>query len=257
MTRESENRIPAVKVIGLGGIGAAVAQAMAQFLAYEGGVEALWLIDGDGYEERNRARVRFAEAGNKALVKARELGAGAGGGLAVLGIPEYVTPRNAGRLLADGDVVFMAVDNHATRKLVSDRCRRLDDVVVISGGNDGIEAGRRGTFGNVQVYVRRGGREVTNALTRAHPEVARPADRRPDQPGCGALVAAAPQLLFTNLAVAAAMLGAFHAWRAGTLDYEELYLDIATGTMVPVKRALPPSRPPERRRPGAPGGPDR
>jgi tRNA A37 threonylcarbamoyladenosine dehydratase len=66
MMREPVGRIPAVKVIGLGGIGASVARAMAQFLAHEGAAETLWLIDGDGYEERNRARVRFAEAGNKA-----------------------------------------------------------------------------------------------------------------------------------------------------------------------------------------------
>jgi hypothetical protein len=41
---------------------------------------------------------------------------------------------------------------------------------------------------------------------------------------------------FTNLAVAAAMLGTFHAWLAGTLDWDEVYLDIARGRMTPVKR---------------------
>jgi len=33
---------------------------------------------------------------------------------------------------------------------------------------------------------------------------------------------AAPQLLFTNLAVASAMLNAFYAWRQGKLQYGEV-----------------------------------
>jgi len=32
------------------------------------------------------------------------------------------------------DLVLLAVDNHATRKLVSDHCARLDNVCLISGG---------------------------------------------------------------------------------------------------------------------------
>ena len=35
------------------------------------------------------------------------------------------------------------------------------------------------------------------------------------------------------------MLGLYHAWRTGTLDHEEVYLDIAEGRMVPVRRAVP------------------
>ena len=104
---------------------------------------------------------------------------------------------------------------------------------------DGIEDGRTGTFGNVQVYLRRSGRDVTNPITRFHPEIHGAADMRPDELGCAEQVHAAPQLLFTNLAVAAAMLGAFYAWLSGTLAYEELYLDVAVGRMTPVIRGLP------------------
>jgi hypothetical protein len=102
------------------------------------------------------------------------------------------------------------------------------------GGNDGAEDGRSGTFGNVQISPREDGRERTNAVTRFHPEIARPADRRPDQDRCEDRAPSAPQLLFTNLAVAAATLGTFHAWLTGTLDWEEVYLDIARGRMTPV-----------------------
>ena len=228
-----------VKVIGLGGVGAVVAQALAQFLASRGGARALWLIDGDRYEERNRDRVLFEAHENKAVAKARELGRAARGRLALHPVPEYATPRNVARLVRDGDVVFACVDNHASRRLIDDRCRRLRDAVLVSGGNDGIEAGRTGTCGNAQIFVRSGGVDRTSPIARYHPEVARPADRRPDQLGCEALAPAAPQLLFTNLAVGAAMLGLYHAWLVGSLDHEEVYLDIAAGRMVPVRRAAP------------------
>jgi hypothetical protein len=234
--------LSAVKVIGLGGIGAHVAQGLAQFLASSGACPTLVLIDGDAYAERNRDRVLFETCANKALVKARELGQATQGRLGVFAVRQYVTPDNVGDLVGEREAVFLAVDNHASRKLVGDHCSRLRDVVLVSGGNDGVEDGRGGTCGNVQVHVRRRGRNVTSPLTRFHPEIARPRDRRPDELDCAALAESAPQLLFTNLTVAAAMLSAFHAWLTGALDHEEVYIDIAQGRANPVRRhpAAPP-----------------
>ena len=64
--------------------------------------------------------------------------------------------------------------------------------------------------------------------------------RSPAAPGCGHLATAgAPQLLFTNLAVASAMLNAFHAILEDRGDYEEVYLDIARNRVLPVERAPP------------------
>ncbi len=227
----------AVKLIGLGGIGTPVGQALAQFLSSRRLRAQLWLIDGDSYEERNRDRVLFQTPTNKAMERALEWSAACLGLPGVIPVPQYLTPRNAGRLIGERDIVFLCVDNHATRKAVSNRCARLRDVVLISGGNDGIEDGRAGTFGNVQIYIRQDGRSVTSPLTRFHPEIARPRDRRPDQQGCLALAASAPQLLFTNLAVAAAMLGAFYRWLCGDPSYEEVFLDIREARMQPVRRA--------------------
>ena len=56
--------------------------------------------------------------------------------------------------------------------------------------------------------------------------------------GCGDLAQSAPQLLFTNLAAASALLGAFYAWQQGSLTYEEAYFDILSGHAVPVRREL-------------------
>ena len=201
----------------------------------------LWLIDGDTYEERNKERVLFQEYENKALTKARELTVRCGNGLPVLPVPRYVGRKSVRRLIEENDIVFLCVDNHATRRLVSNRCRSLREAVLFSGGNDGIEQGQRGTFGNVQIYIRHTGRDVTNPLTRFHPEIAQPKDKSPDSASCAELaLKAGPQLLFTNMAVASAMLGSFYAWLGGELGYEEIYLDILTGKMIPVTRAVRP-----------------
>ena len=86
-----------------------------------------------------------------------------------------MTPDNIERLIHGGDIVILAVDNHATRKLASDFCTESrDDICLISGGNDGVgedSSGRllRGTYGNCQIYVRRGGIDCTPSLTLLHP----------------------------------------------------------------------------------------
>ena len=136
------------------------------------------------------------------------------------------------------------MDNHATRKLVSDHCRRLRDVVLISGGNDGVEtdsAGRqlRGTYGNCQVFLRRDGRDLSPALTRYHPEIAQPEDRLPTAKNCTEMIASVPQVLFANLQAAAAMLNAFWLHACGTLHYSELTFDIAEGRMQPLPLPAP------------------
>jgi len=222
-----------IKVIGVGGIGCALLPHLARYLQASGGRTRLTLVDGDAFEVRNGDRQAFPELGNKAKVKAAEL-ARQFEDLSFRAIPEFVTPENVGRIIRSGDVVFLAVDNHRTRRLVSDQCQVLPEVTLISGGNDYID-------GNVQVYIRRAGRDVTLPLTRFHPEIADPKNRSPQEMSCDELSQeAGPQLLFTNLAVASAMLNAFYAWRQGKLQYGEVYLDILEGKSNPVVReALP------------------
>jgi hypothetical protein len=226
-----------VKVIGLGGIGAAVAQALAQFLSRWAEGE-IWFVDGDWYEEGNQDRVLFDRRENKAVAKVKELACLSADGPAILPVPRYVTPDCVDGLVGEGDVLFLCVDNHATRQLVSRRCEGLSDVLLFSGGNDGVENGRSGTYGNVQIYWREEGRNRTNPLTRFHPEIANPRDKRPDELSCAMTAESAPQLLFTNLAIASTMLGAFYTWLTGQLDREEVCLDIATAQMIPRKRAV-------------------
>jgi hypothetical protein len=227
------------KIIGLGGIGSIAASFLTQFLHSQRRSATVSLIDGDAFEIRNRDRMSFDSFGNKAIVRSRELTQKFPGYVAIVPVPQYVTERNIHVLIQEHDLIFLCVDNHATRKLVNDRCRQLENIVLISGGNDGVEDGKDGTFGNVQLFVRSRGLDLTNHLTVFHPEIDRPADQTPAQQGCGELAAtSAPQLLFTNLTVASAMLNTFFCCLNGLASYEELYLSIAKGTMVPVRREV-------------------
>lgn len=218
-----------IKVIGVGGIGCALLPHLARYLQAKGEAARVTLVDGDAFEARNADRQAFSRLGNKAKVKAMEL-AQQFEGLSFRALAEYVTPENVEATVGGGDVVFLGVDNHATRRLVSDRCQRLAEVTLISGGNDY-------TDGNVQVYLRRADRDITLPLTRFHAEIAHPKDRSPHELSCEELSrGAAPQLLFANLAVAAAMLNAFYACEVGKLGYGEVYLDVLEGRANPVAR---------------------
>jgi molybdopterin/thiamine biosynthesis adenylyltransferase len=226
-------------VIGLGGIGGQLLRLLAHFLHSQRRRVAIVAVDGDAYEERNRERMIFDRPGPKAEILCEELADRHGDVVNFLPIAEYLKAANAASIIGENDVVFCQPDNHKTRYIVERRCGRLRDVALFVGGNDGVEDGLTGTFGNVQVYLRRAGRDVTSRPSKVHPEIARGADRLPDEKGCGAALASAPQLLITNVTVAAAMLAAFTAWRAGLLGFEEIYFDTLLGRMSPIDRRPP------------------
>ena len=243
----------AVKLIGLGGVGSIAARYLAVFLRSLQRPLRLVLVDGDAFEPANASRMLFSGQRNKAAVIRDELTPQlADTPLTLVAVPEFVTARNLHRLVREQDVVLLAVDNHATRKLVSDHCSNLADVVLISGGNDGVgkDAGgrwTRGTYGNCQAFIRSGGHTVGAPLTRFHPEIETPADKTPDQLGCAELARSVPQILFANLAAASALLSTFWLHCAGALGYTEVAFDIADGLMRPcipldvatVRRAAP------------------
>lgn len=220
-----------IKVIGIGGIGCALLPFLCRYLQYSEARARLTLIDGDRFERSNAARQAFSRLGNKAEVKAVEL-AQEFEVLSFRSFPEYVTEANIGRLIGVGEVVFLMVDNHASRNLVSRHTSSLSDLTLISGGNDYED-------GNVQIYVRQNGQDLTPSLSRYHPEIATPRDQSPAVMSCEELMAAgAPQLLFANLMVASLMLNAFYAIRQGRLNYSEVYLDIVQNVSRAVTRPL-------------------
>lgn len=217
-----------IKVIGLGGIGSYLIEPLCRYLSHTTDYIEMTLIDGDTYEDRNRERQQFTEKGNKATVTTETLRAK----FPVIHFrdkPSYVTEDNVVTLVREGDLVFMCVDNHATRKVVSDRCEELDNVTLISGGNDV-------TDGNVIYYSRKDGEDVTKPPTSLDPAIANPTDSNPgvDREGCEARASATPQLLFMNLAIASTMCNTFYAHEKGKADFEQVYVDIVTQRSRPV-----------------------
>lgn len=201
---KNKKRIRCVKVIGLGGIGTVVLPILCRMLTHHKSKARfiLTLVDGDKYEPKNAARQSFRNYGWKAISKAQDL-APAFPQLSIRTVREYVTEKNIGKIISEGDTVFLCVDNHKTRKRVSDQCRTLKNIVLISGGNELMT-------GNSQVYIRKNNRNITQPLDEVHPEIANPEDKAPDEIGCEMAIAQGQtQLLITNAAVAIEMLKDF------------------------------------------------
>ena len=231
------------RLIGAGGVGQIVATYLVRYLRSLAVEARLVIIDGDDFEPGNEGRMavpNYSETKAAALAQTLQQTC-RGSTVTILAIEQYVRPDNLARLIhgGPGESVLLCVDNHATRKLVGDYCGQLDDICLVSGGNDGVGPDsdgtmRNGTAGNVQVVVRRDGHPLTPGLGDLHPEIASPADSRPDDVGCAELMAAVPQILFTNLTTAAAMLNTWRLFATGELGYSELVFDVQQGLMAPL-----------------------
>lgn len=218
-----------IKVIGIGGIGCTLLPVLTRYLNFAYPDSEVVLIDGDRYEEKNAQRQEFQDLGDKAEMAATRFKLQFGR-LYFSFKNEYVTQSNVYELIREGDIVFMCVDNHATRNLVSERCEELSDTVLISGGNDY-------TDGNVQVYVRKDGEDITLPIANDfHPEIQYPEDENPAEASCDQLINSEPQLLITNNAIAATMISLFYSYLQGKLDCDEVYVDILTGNSRAVNR---------------------
>jgi hypothetical protein len=221
-----------IVVVGLGGIGSILVRYLTIFLAALPDPFRLVLCDGDAFEAGNSYRMDVPSFENKAAAMAAELSRSfTRGGLSIRAVPEYLSQNNCREIIQPGDTVILCVDNHATRKLASQRVAEFDDGLLISGGNEGVGPGERGTYGNVQVWLREHGQDTAGApLDLFHPEIAEPADKNPDELDCMELAAqGTPQLALTNLAVATAMLSALLRivmLPPGETMYDEVCLDI-------------------------------
>ncbi len=227
-----------IKIIGLGGIGSIVLQFLSLFLDSNlRQPSRLVLIDGDEFHPSNAPRTAFGQLGNKAEVKAREtLSTITSDRMAIVAVPTFITDENVAELIHDGDLLMLCCDNHPTRKLISDYCEKLSDIVLISGGNEAVDPPRElGTYGNVQIAIRRSGKNLTAPITRFHPEIAQAQGSPPSQLDCIQQAASTPQILITNLAVATAMLCAFLSLVCDPdrPAYQEIKLDVLEARMLP------------------------
>jgi hypothetical protein len=226
-----------LKIIGLGGIGSWLVQFLskyARFTMLQNKKIIITCIDGDTYDSLNRPRQNFENLGNKARIKMLELQSEydkyvpRGFKLETFDfacVEDYVSTDNIDSIIEEGDTIFLCVDNHKTRSIVSKHCKKLDDVILISGGNDI-------TVGNIQIYQKKGGEEITSDLCAYHPEIENPQDKAPYEKSCEELQESEPQLIFTNIMVATLMCCAYYNLITGKINIDnqigEAYFDICT-----------------------------
>jgi len=208
-----------VVVIGCGGIGKALLPPLLRYLNFD--PDHQWrviLVDGDTYEDKNAIRQAFVTLGNKAETSRDEF-IPLFPNVLIEAVPKYVagagdtvTTQHEGLtvfvsdLIQENDTVFLCVDNHKTRLNVSKHCQTLKNVRLISGGN-GI------TDGNVQIYVRRNGKDLFQPIEMVHSEIAQSKSAKaPHEMSCEELATSGtPQVLFANLYAATLMCCAFYA----------------------------------------------
>lgn len=211
-----------ITIVGLGGIGSILANVISRFEDFKEGSKdtTITLIDGDSYEAKNKERQDFISSGrNKAETKSVELESKFRN-LKFKVIPNFITENNVYNFIKDGDIVFLCVDNHKTRKIIDDATYNFNDITIISGGNELVN-------GSVQIYVKRGGKNLTPTLSDYHPEIEFANDKLPTELSCEERYNSEPQLLFTNLTAATCMTWAYFNLLEKRIDYSNIYFDIS------------------------------
>jgi molybdopterin/thiamine biosynthesis adenylyltransferase len=140
----------------------------------------------------------------------------------------------ASSLITENDVVFAVVDNFAARKIIFDAAQNLDNIDIFTGGNDD------GLFGSIYHYQRRDGKDITDHPVNTHPEYDNPPDKNPGELSCQdrAKIEGGTQLLATNMAVAAFLLGRVQKTIVANQspDEAEIYFDLGIGKAEPYDR---------------------
>ena len=213
-----------ITIIGLGGVGSILSERLCRFLNYATDMSAnIILVDGDTYEHKNYMRQEFTRLGNKADIKAGELEIKFSD-ILFTSYEAYINEANISDIIKDDTIVFLCVDNHKSRMIVSNYCKELENVILISGGNEL-------TDGNAHCYVRQDGKDLTPDLCAYHPEIANPDDKLPEEMSCEELSNSDPQLYFTNLGVATLMCWLFYnVVVKKQYERSEVYFDILSMT---------------------------
>jgi len=221
-----------VAVVGCGGIGSWLLPPLARYMAAELPGVPLKLWDGDRYTLANAVRQDFdLELNNKAEVQAARL-TKTGLQLPLVPVASYVTKDNVHLAVVENGVCITCVDNHPARKRIARQAELLDNIVLISAGNET-------TDGNVCVHWRRDGEDLTESLLTRHPEIVTARGHDPGE-GCEqAIVEGDTQLLITNFGAAYCVLNALFLILRGQGSVEgrkplvpqDIYFDVAAGQM--------------------------
>jgi hypothetical protein len=184
------------------------------------------IIDGDAYDAGNLERQLFDPTfvtTNKAEAMAQTYAR-----YPVIAVPRFIGRNDLQQMMDENDTAFIAADNHSIRALVQERALQLRDSTIISAGNELHD-------GNVQLFVRRNGKNETPPITFLHPEIVfldeedrsgMSCQQVAEMPGGG-------QLILANAAAALHMLTALyrlHYAPSHKLDWTELQFDLLGDT---------------------------
>lgn len=228
-----------IYIIGLGGIGSWLVPPLARYIAAKKFEGELWLCDGDTFSPSNGERQNVGE--DTGMNKAEALQVRLQPelpGLSLRSFTEFVTPENVNDLIKDNSIVITCVDNHPCRALLAKRAAELDDIALLSAGNELWD-------GNVHVFLRQRGESLTEDLLTRHPEISKVKDGDRATMSCEELAQEGePQLLITNFMAAASALQSFIMLyeretfkRRGCPLPQEVYFDVRKGALSMVAAA--------------------
>ena len=198
-----------VIVVGTGGTGSFLLPPLMRYLNSKKSTAEIVFVDGDKYDQGNVNRQEFAHSRigvNKARAQL-DVYAQKFPQLEIVAISEYLGDRNVAKIIPEHSVVFCCVDNHVARSVISRHCQRLDNVLLISGGNEE-------TDGNVQAFCRVDGKSLNEPIEKLHPEILTRNDGDRSEMSCEQLAAlpGGGQVIFANLFSATLMCAMFFTY---------------------------------------------
>jgi len=199
-----------IYLVGMGGIGSQLCEPICRFVNYLENKSdyCITFIDGDEYESSNQTRqtIELADIGQNKAVSQYSKMYNLFPNLEINANAIYINNQNIKDCFNKPDentIILSGVDNNKTRNVIQQYCLALKNVLLLSGGNEYID-------GDVQIYARKQGVDLTPPIWKWNPNIKNPKDRSPEEIGCDELVESTPQLIFTNGMVSACMCMAFY-----------------------------------------------
>ncbi|KXK08181.1 MAG: ThiF family protein [Microgenomates bacterium OLB22] len=158
-----------IVVVGCGGIADHLLHCLMMVLGQQNrDPYEVVLVDGDAFDETNRARQTFRRLGPKAYVRREELGV-IYPHVSIDAFPFFLSDRpdqlklptvkHPSEVIMEGDEIFLCVDNLDARRAISVVAEQLSNVLIIDGGNEL-------TTGLVTYHLRINGVDVSPPATK-------------------------------------------------------------------------------------------
>jgi len=201
--------------IGLGGIGSQLCEPLCRFVNNLPNCSdyMFTFIDGDEYETSNQSRQSFdfIDLGNNKAISQVTKISKLFPNLDINSNAIYINKQNIANVIQpiDNIIILAGVDNNKTRHVLQEYANGVENILLLSGGNEYID-------GDVQIFVRKNGVNLTPPIWKYNPGILKPKDRSPEEIGCSELIESVPQLIFTNGMVSSCMMMAFY-------NYYELF----------------------------------